>query len=315
MTQRPVQGDGGTIDDTGPGGWQPAAIGAGCVAVGLWSATPLATKLAVVAFDPVAVGILRTGLAGLIALPLALLARMAPPRSRRGRTYLTVSALGGYLVFPLLFSIGQARTSAGHGAMILALTPIFTGLIAAALDRAMPRRSWWVGGAVAFAGTALLIGETLGFGSSEADFGGDLLVLAGSLSAACGYVAGARAAREAGTWPVTLWGITLASALLLPALPFFLSGSDLRMFQPDAWAAVFYLAVVSSIVAYGAWYWALAKGDIATMGTIQFAQPLAGLGLAAWILGEALTMPLALSAGLILLGVAVAQRANWSRPF
>ena len=72
----------------------------------------------------------------------------------------------------------------------------------------------------------------------------------------------------------------LGGLLLLPALPFFVAPHDLAASPPGALAAVLYLALISSIVAYGAWYWALAKGDIGATGSIQFAQPLIGLLLA-----------------------------------
>lgn len=309
---RPVAVPGSAMT-TAAVGLRLAVIAAAALAVILWGATPLATKVAVTAVDPVAVGLLRTLLAGAIALPVALLAGMALPRSRPARLALLASAFSGYLVFPVLFSLGQARTSAGHGAMILALTPIFTGLIAAAIERARPERAWWLGSAVAVTGTAILVGESFGFTAGDAGLAGDLLVLAGCLAAACGYVAGARAAREAGSWPVTLWGIVLASAILLPATPFILSLDQLSAAPVTAWTALLYLALVSSILAYSAWYWALAKGGIGTTGTIQFAQPLVGLALAVWILGEVLTPPLILASLLIIAGVTLARRATRPR--
>ncbi len=78
------------------------------------------TKLAVAGIDPLAVGLLRTLLGAVVAVPLIVLGRLRPPASRRGRSYLAVSALGGFVVFPLLFSLGLGRTSAGHGALLLA---------------------------------------------------------------------------------------------------------------------------------------------------------------------------------------------------
>ncbi len=278
------------------------------LAVCLWSATPLATKVAVAALDPVGVGILRTLLAAVVAAPVLWLAGLAPPISTEGRVLLLVSAVGGFVAFPILFSIGQKLTSASHGAMILALTPIFTGLINAALDRRRPAGTWWLGSALALAGTAVLVGETIGFAAGPADTVGDLLVLFACATAAAGYVAGARAAREAGTWSVTLWGISLAGLLLLPALPFFVAPQDIVGSFPGPFAAVLYLALISSIVAYGAWYWALAKGDIGATASIQFAQPVIGLLLAIAVLGESLSLPLAAAGVLIILGVALARR-------
>ena len=126
-----------TVARTTPGR-QSIVLLAAYGAVVLWGATPLATKVAVADLDPLAVGMLRTLLAGIAALPLILFGRVTPPKSGRGRAYLAVSALGGFVVFPLLFSFGLELTSAGHAALLLGVLPVLTGLIAALLDRRLP---------------------------------------------------------------------------------------------------------------------------------------------------------------------------------
>ena len=68
------------------------------------------------------------------------------------------------------------------------------------------------------------------------------------------------------------------------------------------------MAIVTSIVGYIGWYWALARGGIERIATIQFLQPFSGLLIAAWLLGERLTLSLGLAAIAILVGVAIAQR-------
>ncbi len=56
------------------------------------------------------------------------------------------------------------------------------------------------------------------------------------------------------------------------------------------------------------WYWALAAGGIARVGSIQFAQPVISLLLAIPILGEVVTPKLALAAAAIIGGVFIARR-------
>ena len=288
-------------------GRQAAVLLAAYGAVVLWGATPLATKIAVAELDPLAVGLLRTLLAGIVALPLLLFGRIEPPRSGRGRAYLAVSALGGFAVFPLLFSFGIQRTSAGHGALLLAILPVLTGSIAALLERRLPSRRWWLGCAIATAGTALLVGARFDVSLEDGSALGDLLVLASAVAASAGYVTGARAARESGTWAVTLWGLVLGSAALLPVLPFALGSGDLAAAGALAWGAVLYMALISSILAYAAWYWALGQGGIGRTGLAQFAQPLVGVALAVALLGETVTWPMAAAAAAILAGVALAR--------
>ncbi len=74
----------------------------------------------------------------------------------------------------------------------------------------------------------------------------------------------------------------------------------------QAWAAVLFLAVFTSIVGYVGWYWALAHGGIQRIATIQFIQPISGIALAALVLGERLTPALGVAAAIVLTGVWVA---------
>ena len=72
--------------------------------------------------------------------------------------------------------------------------------------------------------------------------------------------------------------------------------------------AVTYLASVTTILGYIGWYWALAKGGIARIGTIQFFQPVSGLVLAALLLDERMTFSLLVASIVILAGVWITQR-------
>lgn len=288
-------------------GRQAIVLFAAYGAVVIWGATPLATKVAVADLDPLAVGLLRTLLAGIAALPLILFGRVKPPKSGRGRAYLAISALGGFVVFPLLFSFGLQLTSAGHAALLLGVLPVLTGLIAALLDRRLPGGRWWFGCAIALAGTALLVGARFDVSLKDGSMLGDLLVLASAVAASAGYVTGARAARETGTWAVTLWGLVLGSVVLLPVLPFALGAGDVAAAGVLAWGSVLYMALISSILGYAAWYWALGQGGIGRTGLAQFAQPLIGVALAVALLGEAMTWPMVAAAAAILAGVALAR--------
>lgn len=286
------------------------ATGVAVAVVVFWGASPLATKLAVSEIDPIVVAILRTVISAVLVLPFILVGRLRLPRTTSARSYLAISSLGGFVFFPLLFSIGVARTSAGHAALILGTLPVLTGFIAALLERRMPGGRWWAGCALAMAGTTVLVSVRTNLnGDTGVTATGDLLVLIGAVAAAAGYVTGARAARETGSWTITLWGIFIGSLVVLPVLPFVLSPAALAAAGVLAWGGVLYLAIVSSILGYAAWYWALGHGGIGRTGLTQFLQPLVGLVLALAILGETLTWPMVVAAVAILGGVVWARRA------
>jgi len=284
-----------------------APVVAGGLVMLIWGATPVATRLAVAELDPVHVGLLRTVFAGLLALPMALALRLRLPKHRRGFLLLAVSGVSGFIVFPLLYSVGQRDTSAMHGGMILAALPIFTGSYAALAERRRPTARWIAGCAVALLGECVLIALRAG-GGAEPTWGGDLLVLVSALLVAAGYVAGAQLAQSGySSLATTLWGVALAATVSTIIMAATVARSGWPSAGWQSWTAVIYLAGVATILGYIGWYWALAKGGIARIGTIQFFQPVSGLVLAALLLGERMTLPLLAASIVILAGVWIAQ--------
>ncbi len=290
-----------------PGG-AVATFAAASFAVVAWGLTPAATKLAVGEIDPLTVGILRTVLAMAPGLPLALALRLPLPTGRNDWGLLLVSAACGFVGFPLLFGIGVDLTTTAHAALIMAALPIFTGLFGGVVERRSPRRLWWCGAALALAGEVLLVGARFGFEEPGVTFEGDILTLASCIVAAGGYVAGSRLSPRIGTWSTTFWGLSLGGMVLLPLLAIRLDATDWDAVTVVGWNAVGYLALFSTVLAYVCWYWALARGGTARIGSIQFAQPVVALAVAVTAMGEAMTVPLALATVTILAGIAIARR-------
>lgn len=280
---------------------------AATLAVTLWGATPVVTRFAVGVTDPLTVGLLRTVLAAVAATPLLIVLRMPLPCGFRRLGLLTLSSVAALAVFPVLLSLGLERTSAANAALIMTAIPIFTGVFAAVAERLLPPPLFWVGAAVAMVGEVALVGLRLG-APAGGDLSGDLLIAAAGITAAFGYVAGARLSRDYPAVGATLWGLMLAGCLVLPLLAALLALRPIPTLSGDVWLALAYLAVGGSLIAYIAWYWALSRGGIARTGTIQYAQPLVTVVLAALFLGENITWPLLAAGTVIVAGIAIAQR-------
>jgi drug/metabolite transporter (DMT)-like permease len=274
-----------------------------------WGATPVVSKVAVEDIDPILVGTLRTVLAGLIVLPILAWTRLPLPPSRRHGALLAVSGLSGFVVFPIVFTIGQERTSAIHGGMILAALPVITGAYVMLLGRRRPGREWLLGCGIALAGELVLIaGRGEGTGN-EASLAGDLLIAASVLVVAAGYVAGGRLGQLGyGSLATTLWGVAGSAVVVAPIVAGLVAANGWPSASADAWASVAFLAVITSVVGYIGWYWALARGGIARIATVQFLQPFSGLVLAAVVLGERFSALLIGASAAILAGVWIAQR-------
>lgn len=197
----------------------PALVAAAIMVA--WGATPVATRLAVADLTPLSVALLRTAIAGAVAAPILLLMRQGLPVDRRGRVLLVASSLSGFVIFPILYTIGQRQTSAMHGGMILAALPILTGTYAALLDRRAPTRRWLTGCAIALLGEVAIVALRAGSGGKAPTVNGDLLIAASALVVSAGYVAGARlAARGYRSIATTFWGVAIGALLIASGLPF-----------------------------------------------------------------------------------------------
>lgn len=293
----------------------PLPIFVGLAVMVVWGGTPLFSKLAVAEMPPLQVGLLRTVLAGLLAAPILALMRQKLPTATRDRTLLGVSGFAGFIAFPLLYTYGQQHTSAMHGALILATLPVFTSLFAHIAERRRVSALWVAGCMLALAGdAAIIVWRTAGAAGSTSLLGDSIVLLSAALCSV-GYVAGARLTQRGySSLPTTLWGVTLASVALLPLLGWSLATQGPPSAGPIAWGSVLVLAVLTSVVGYIAWYWALAHGGIARIASVQFTQPLFGIALAALVLGEVLAPITALAGAAILGGAWMVRSASGHAP-
>jgi len=286
---------------------QTAIAVAAAFAVVVWGASPVATKIAVTHLSALMVAILRTLGAAALLLPIAC-ARRLPQPSRAGEWGpLVVSGLCGFVGFPTFFTYGVQLTTASHAALILALAPVSTGVIAAVLERHPVSARWVAGAAIALAGEGALVLFRLGLRGAPESVVGDALVLCGLLCGTAGYVVGARAARVYGSLSTTVWGILLSGAAVLPVFALLTPHTRWAAVTLGEWVSVGYLAVMVSIVGYVAWYWALASGGIARVGLAQFAQPIVTVALALVMLREPVTVPLVTAGACILTGIYLAR--------
>ncbi|HEU4619579.1 MAG TPA: DMT family transporter [Gammaproteobacteria bacterium] len=288
------------------------ALLAGCVTLLIWSGTPIANKIAVDYMSGFAAGVIRSTIAASLALVAALAFRLPFPRGARDRSLLALSGIASFAVWPVVFSVGIARTTAGHTALILATIPIFAVLLASALERRRPAPGWWVGASVAIGGAAFLVLDRSGSTAAVnrgASVAGDLIVLGGSFVCAVGYVAGGRLSPRIGTSVTTLWGLALALVLLAPVtLAAVIPKTHWAEITARGWLGMAWLALLSSLLAYALWFYALGRGGIGRVSSLLLVEPAITLAAAAAVLGEHVTLALALGCAVVVAGTYLAHR-------
>jgi drug/metabolite transporter (DMT)-like permease len=274
----------------------------------LWAGTPIANKIAVGEIDPATAGLLRSALAGGLCALLALSLKLPFPRTGPQRALLLISGIASFAAWPALLSAGLGLTTANHAALLIATIPIFTGLMAAAVDRVRPGVAWLLGVTIALGGTFLLIGSrSVAASAANGNVAGDLLIFVGVVACAAGYVAGGKLAPAIGTFATTFWSLGVTSILLVPAIVWRWPRTDWTAVGLGSWAAVGYMAICSSLLGYLAWFWALGRGGIARISAWQLGQPVLTVVLAALLLGERLTLPLVAAGVAVLGGTALTQ--------
>ncbi|MBP2183412.1 DMT family transporter [Amycolatopsis magusensis] len=281
----------------------------GLLGVSAFSFTVPFTRVAVGSLSPLFIGSARAAVAALLAVAALAFTRQRLPNGRQWARLAVVA--GGVVVgFPLLTSYALTTAPASHGAVVIALLPAATAVLAVVRGKERPPRSFWVMagiGAVAALAFASLQGG--GFGRLHWS---DLLLFGAVLAAAAGYAEGGLLARELGSWQTVSWALVLAAPLMC-ALTVISLTQQAQVGTMKEWAAFAYLAVVSMFLGFFAWYRGLAIGPMAQVSQVQLVQPVLTILWAALLLGEELTWPTVLG-GLAVLGCAgVAVRIRLDR--
>jgi drug/metabolite transporter (DMT)-like permease len=284
----------------------------GLLGVLAFSFTVPFTRIAVGGFAPLFIGAGRAVVAACLAAAALALTRQALP-DRRQWVRLAIVAGGVVAGFPLLTSFALTTASATHGAVVIALLPAATAVIAVLRARERPGRSFWF-----FAGLGA-VAAVLFAAAHSGGLGGlhwaDLLLFGAVLAAAIGYAEGGMLSRELGSWQTVSWALVLA-APFMTVLTVVSAVQEPPSASPVEWAAFGYLAVISMFLGFFAWYRGLAIGPMSRVSQIQLIQPVLTIVWAALLLGEPLTWPtLAGGAAVILCaGLAVRSRLDPRHP-
>jgi drug/metabolite transporter (DMT)-like permease len=277
--------------------------------VAAFSFTVPFTRVVVGGLSPLFIGSGRAVGAGVLAAVALAVTRQRRPTGVQWARLAVVA--GGIVVgFPLLTSYALTVASASRAAVVIALLPAATAVVAVIRGRERPPPSFWVMaavGALAAVGFASLQGG--GFGRLHWS---DLLLFGAVVAAAVGYAEGGLLSRELGSWQTVSWALVLSSPLMI-ALTVVSTIQQPPSATPIEWAAFAYLAAVSMFLGFFAWYRGLAIGPMVQVSQVQLIQPVLGIIWAALLLREELTWPIVLGGVAVIACAAVAVRIRLDR--
>lgn len=286
----------------------------------VWGSTYLAIRIGVApshgaGLPPLVMAGIRFTLAGLVML--ALFGRRPAADGSAdpigARQWLASAIVGTALLLGGngLVSIGEQHLASGTAALIVGCSPIFAGLMAAAVGR--ERFTWARAGGLAIGLVGIAVLSAGGTGRDTA--GGIVTVLVASALWSAGSVYAQRAPLPrrplAGTGMEMLAG-GVASLVVSAALGEW-SGFHPSRVPAQSWEALAYLVVVGSMVAYTAYAWLLGNARLSLTMTYAYVNPLVAVLLGALILGEPLTVRTGIAALLVVSGVALVVTRRGAR--
>lgn len=274
----------------------------------VWGSTFIALAIVVRDFPPYLSMAMRHLVAGASLLAFAL------PRGDRGQDPIGRKQVRAGLVFGgLLFLLGhgslawaQQTVPAGVAALLVGSIPIWMALV----DRvAFGRRlhaSAYVGFALGFAGLAFLFDP---FGEGSVDRLGALVIVLSALCWAAGslYSRGAALPKR----PLVSAGLaSLCGGVLLFATSVVLGELGQVRLSLDALLALGYLVVAGTFVGFTAYVWLLRVAPISLVATYAYVNPIVAVFLGWVLLGEEITVQMAVAGSAVVIAVALIVRAS-----
>jgi drug/metabolite transporter (DMT)-like permease len=267
-----------------------------------WASGFIAGKLALSAMTPLPVAAWRYGVAAAILLPFALRQR---PAGGLGAAFgpLAAMVVCGGVLYPWLFLLALSRTSATNTALLIALNPVLTLLLAPLVGERLERRCLLgVGLALAGAATVITRGE-LGRLDTLSLRGGDLVAVAAAVAWAAFNVS-ARGVVGHLTPAFTNCVIYALGGLVLSL---FARGDhpldQLAAATPSALAGIVLMAVLSSVVAGQCFLVGVRTIGVSRTVVFVYLVPVLTAALAAILLGERFELAQGFGGAAVLAGV------------
>jgi len=274
----------------------------------VWGSTFIALAIAVRDLPPFLSMALRHLAAGAILLAIALPRGNGTPDPIGRRQVMAAFVFGG-----LLFVTGhgvlawaQQTVPAGVAALLVGSIPIWMALLdRVVLGRRLPTTGY-AGIALGFVGLAFLFDP---FGEGSVDRFAALAIV---LSAMC-WAAGSLYSRGAPLphRPLASAGLaSLCGGILLAALAVGSGELGEAEWTVDAGLAVAYLVVMGSLVGFSTYVWLLRKAPTSLVSTYAYVNPIVAVALGWALLGESVTLQMAVAGAAVVVSVAMILRAS-----
>ena len=267
----------------------------------IWGSSFLLIKLAVASIPPLSITAGRLGLGAVVLLTVARLGGGRLPQRLGAWRYIALFGLFGMVIPFALISWGETRIDSGLTAILMAIIPLVTVLLAHFLQHDERLSGGRLVGVVLGLGGVLVLVGPAALARLGADLAGQLAVCAASLT----YAVAGNLGRRIPPMPADVAGsgaLLCAAALTVPAAllvdhPWQLAPTTLSL------TALVILGVLGTAGGYILFFRLLARCGAGFASSCNFLIPLVGVAWGALLLGERLSPNAFVALGLILVGL------------
>ncbi len=266
------------------------------IVMSIWATNFIAGKIALGSFSPFTMLVLRFAISAIVILPFIKL-----PTLKVMKKIFVLSITFGVGHFGLVF-LGMKNLDVSSTTLALQAEVPMAALLAAYVFKEKLSKALIIGMACSVAGVVLISGEP----DISNNFGSFLIVL---LSAAAWAVATLQMKKlsDVSGFVINGW-LSVFTCIHLFILALILESdmpAQIINAPWPAWGGIAYMAIASTVIAYGLWYWLLKHNPISQVIPYTLLSPILCVLFGVTLLGETITTQTMIGGAVIISGVAI----------
>lgn len=277
-------------------------------AVSLWALNYSVVKFGISEFEPLALPVLRFGVAGLVLLAILRYREGTIGVRRVDLTRLAVAGFFGVTLSQVSFVYALKFTTASDNALLGATAPIVTAVLATLVGLERSGRRHWIAAVFGLFGVVLIVVGSPGvllFGSSLL---GDGLAFGNVLVSSTSAIVVVPLLTRYSVYRVLTYEMLLGTAILLPISIQSILAQDFSSVSTEGWVALGYMILATGVVTNLLYFTAMGRIGASRAAIYQYLQAFLGVLFAVLLLGEGVGV-VQLLGGVIVVASVILSRA------
>ncbi|MFZ4620015.1 MAG: DMT family transporter [Bacteroidota bacterium] len=215
-----------------------------------------------------------------------------------------------FLAVPMnqfLYLYGIKFTLASNGALLYAMTPAMLLILSSFFLQERMTRTKVLGVVIAFIGISIVMFEK-GIDFSSDYFYGNVMIFFAVIAWALFAIQGKKLVKKYGSFHITALSMIGGATMFLPIGGYYFAAHGIPVITTGNWVSILYLSLITSVVSYMLWFYALGRMDTTKVAVFANAQPILTTILAVIFLDQPITAAFLIGGAITISGVFITQR-------